>query len=98
MLFSPSELTERLGRRIRERRLQLKLTQRESAERAGVAYRTWSRLESEGKASIEDLVRAAIALRCEQDLESLFPEPPAHSMNDLLDRQRRLGTRQKRRV
>jgi len=89
MIFSPTELTARLGDRIRARRRGLGLTQQESAERAGVAYRTWRRLEDEGKASIEDLVRAALALRCEHELEALFPEPPARTMDELLERQRR---------
>lgn len=63
-------------------------TQADAAARAGVAYRTWRRLESDGKASIEDLVRAAIALRCERDLGVLFPEPAATSMDALLQQQR----------
>ena len=45
-------------------------------------------MEAEGKASIDDLVRAAIALRCEQNLAALFPEIPAATMDDLLAKQR----------
>lgn len=77
-----------LGQRIKARRVALGLTQKAAAERSGVAYRTWRRMEGEGKASTEDLVRAAIALRCEQDLARLFPEPAASSMDELLERQR----------
>ena len=87
MLYTPRELAQMLGQRIKSRRLGLGWTQAETAERAGVAYRTWRRLETEGKASIEDLARAAIALRCEQELAILFPEPAASSMDDLLARQ-----------
>lgn len=64
------------------------LTQADAAGRAGVAYRTWRRMEKDGSASIEDLVRGAIALRCEQGLEALFPEPVASNMDELLNRQR----------
>jgi hypothetical protein len=46
-------------------------------------------METEGKASIDDLVRAAVALRCEQDLKTLFPEPAAASMDALLERQQK---------
>jgi transcriptional regulator with XRE-family HTH domain len=66
----------------------LNLTQAEAAEKSGVAYRTWRRMEKEGRASIEDLIRAAIALRCEQGLSTLFPEPAASSMDELLVMQR----------
>jgi transcriptional regulator with XRE-family HTH domain len=78
----------RLGGQIRTRRLAMGLTQADAAGRAGVAYRTWRRMEKDGSASIEDLVRAAIALRCEQGLAALFPEPAASSMDELLARQR----------
>lgn len=87
MLYTPLEIAQVLGQRIKARRQNIGWTQAATAERAGVAYRTWRRLESEGKASIEDLVRAAIALRCEQDLATLFPEPAASSMDELLARQ-----------
>jgi transcriptional regulator with XRE-family HTH domain len=88
MLKTPVEFAASLGQRIKARRLGMNYTQADAAARAGVAYRTWRRLESEGKASIEDLVRAAIALRCERDLAALFPEPAATSMDALLQQQR----------
>lgn len=78
------ELQAELGQRIRARRLGLGLSQRDAAMRAGVAYRTWRRMEAEGSASIEDLVKAAVALRCEEGLEGLFPAPVAKSMDELL--------------
>jgi transcriptional regulator with XRE-family HTH domain len=77
-----------LGDQIRTRRLAMGLTQLDAAGRAGVAYRTWRRLEKDGSASIEDLVRAAIALRCEPGLDGLFPEPAASNMDELLVMQR----------
>ena len=88
MLQTPLELTATLGQRIKARRLGMGYTQADAAARAGVAYRTWRRLESEGKASVEDLVRAAIALRCERDVASLFPRPAATSMDALLQQQK----------
>lgn len=88
MLHTPSEIAADLGRKIQHRRLAMNLTQVNAAARAGVSYRTWRRLEAEGKASIDDLVRAAVALRCEQDLFSLFPEPVASSMDALLEQKR----------
>jgi transcriptional regulator with XRE-family HTH domain len=87
MLKTAPELMKDLADCIRVRRLALDLSQQEAAQRSGVAYRTWRRLETEGKASIEDLVKAAIALRCEEALETLFPAPVATSLDDLLKRQ-----------
>jgi len=62
----------------------MRLTQQEAATRAGVAYRTWRRLEGQGGASIEDMVKAAMMLRCEEGVEQLFPPPAASSLDQLL--------------
>ena len=89
MFETPLEMAQAIGAHIRVRRLGFGWGQAEAADRAGVSYRTWRRMETEGKASIDDLVRAAITLRCEQDLKTLFPEPAATSMDALLERQQR---------
>jgi transcriptional regulator with XRE-family HTH domain len=87
MLKTTTELLQELGARIKTRRLALGWLQPDTARRAGVSLRTWQRLENEGLASIRDLARAAIALRCEEGLADLFPEPPAASLDDLLRRE-----------
>jgi transcriptional regulator with XRE-family HTH domain len=79
-----SDLLAQTGRQIRKRRLSMNLTQAEAAAKSGVAYRTWRRMEKDGSASIEDLIRAAIAMRCERGLGELFPELAASSMDELL--------------
>lgn len=87
MLKTSAELVQELADRVKVRRLAMGLPQLEVAQRSGIAYRTWRRLETEGKASIEDLIKAAIALRCEEALTALFPELAAASLDDLLRRQ-----------
>ena len=89
MLRTSTELAQDLADQVKARRLALGLTQQEAAQRSGVAYRTWRRLETQAKASIEDLIKAAIALRCEETLAMLFPEPAAASLDDLLKHQTR---------
>ena len=88
MLETPVEMAVDLGKRVRACRDAFGWTQAAAAERAGISYRTWRRLETEGKASIDDLIRAAIALRCEHMLKALFPPPFANNMDSLLERQR----------
>lgn len=97
MLETPGEMAVDLGKRIRACRDALGWTQAAAAERAGISYRTWRRLETAGKASIDDLVRAAIALRCEHTLKALFPPLSANNMDSLLERQRDIGRYSRRR-
>jgi hypothetical protein len=55
-------------------------------------------MEAEGRASIEDLVRAAIALRCDEGIVALFPQVPATNMDELLAHQRQAANRQRQRA
>ncbi|MDX5393138.1 MAG: helix-turn-helix transcriptional regulator [Pseudomonadota bacterium] len=87
MIETPAEILHDLAGRIRARRVALGWPQLEAAQRAGVAYRTWRRLETEGRASLEDMVKAAVALRCEDALQVLFPLPVASDLDALLAQQ-----------
>jgi transcriptional regulator with XRE-family HTH domain len=87
MLKTPSEILHELGEAIRARRIGQGWSQSEAALRAGVGLRTWRRLEIGGQATIDTLVNAAIALRCEEGLSQLFPAPAARNLDDLLARQ-----------
>lgn len=60
-----------------------------------MGFRTWRRMETKGQATIENLVNAAIALRCEDRLLELFPAPAARSMDELLEQQRTAATKAK---
>lgn len=98
MFFTLQDQMIGLGKRIKARRLALDLTQQAASAKAGVAYRTWRRMEVEGKASIEDLIRAAIALRCDEGVAGLFPEMVANSMDELLAQQRKAAKSQRQRA
>ena len=87
MLRTADELLQDLAEAIRARRIGQGWSQREAADRSGVPYRTWRRLETGGEGSIRHLVQAAVALRCEDNLAQLFPAPAAASMDALLARQ-----------
>lgn len=88
MLKTAEGLLTDLGEAIRTRRVAQNWSQEEAARRAGMGVRTWRRLEFGGQATIENLVNAAIALRCEDRLSELFPAPAARSMDELLRQQR----------
>lgn len=87
MLETPEELRSALGRAIRTRRIALGWSQAMAAERAGIALSTWLRMEAQGPGRVDNLIAAAIALRCEAGLAQLFPAPPATSLDALLHQQ-----------
>ncbi len=87
MLKTPEELRLALGHAIRARRLGQGWSQEEAATRAGMGLSTWRRMEIHGPSLVENLIHAAIALRCEEGLDQLFPQPAASSLDELLQRQ-----------
>ncbi len=87
MLKTPEELRRELGDAIRTRRIGQGWSQEEAAARSGMGLSTWKRMEAHGPSLVDNLVNAAIALRCEEGLAQLFPAPAASSLDELLQRQ-----------
>jgi transcriptional regulator with XRE-family HTH domain len=87
MLQTPEELRTGLGEAIRVRRIAQGWSQAEAATRAGMGLSTWKRMEAQGPGTVENLINAAVALRCEEGIERLFPPPAASSLDALLQRQ-----------
>ncbi len=72
-LNTPAELQQKLGSGLRGLRLQKNFTQKELAEKAGVAPRSLTNLENGKGSSIETLVRALKALGATSAIENLAP-------------------------
>lgn len=72
---------------MRTRRVLQGWSQAEAAKRAGIGVATWQRMEAGGGGHIENLINAAMALRCEEAVDALFPAPAASNMDELLARQ-----------
>lgn len=84
MLASLDNLPLRLAERLRERRLALGWSRRTLGERSGVALETLRKFERTGQVSLPRLVRLAVALGVDDELERLFTAPLApRSLDDL---------------
>ncbi|MER2566928.1 MAG: helix-turn-helix domain-containing protein [Myxococcaceae bacterium] len=73
-----------LAERARALRVFRQLRQEELAERAGVGVMTVRRFEKTGRASIENVLRIAFALRAEAGFESLFEAPKYRTLDEAL--------------
>jgi transcriptional regulator with XRE-family HTH domain len=85
-LTSPSEILEGAAFRMKRRRIDLNLTQRELASRSGVSYGSLRLFEETGKASFEAVVKIAFALEAETEFETLFPPRPAKTLDEIVGR------------
>lgn len=82
-LQSSRELARTLAARVKALRLQRGWTQREAAERAGLAVATYRRFERTGSISLERLLKLAVVLDARSGLDQLFALPPARSLDEL---------------
>jgi transcriptional regulator with XRE-family HTH domain len=85
-LTSPLEILEGVAARMKRRRIDVNLTQRELASRSGVSYGSLRLFEETGKASFEAVVKIAFALEAEAEFEALFPPRPAKTLDEIVGR------------
>lgn len=82
-LQTPREMVRLLAQRVKALRLERGWTQRELAERAGLALDTYRRFERTGRISLERLLKLAVILDARSGIDQLFVPPPARSLADL---------------
>lgn len=90
---SPADICRSVAVRARAARLAANLSQEGLAERSGVSLGTLKRFEHTGAASLDVVVRIALALRLESGFEGLFVLPKFTSLDEVIatPRKRRRG-------
>lgn len=93
IITSPAEIIKTVSSKAVELRIDVGLTQRELATKAGVSYSSLRVFENTGKASFELVVKVAYALGAEDEFGALFKARPIKSLDDLAENKRRLRVR-----
>jgi|SRR5579872_2273645 len=88
-LFSPRDLSVRVGDRARERRLAFGLRQADLAIKAGVTLSTLRRFEAGQNVGFDAVTRIALALRAESEVAALFAPVETRSLDQLLESQKK---------
>jgi len=94
-MSSPVDVIRGLSERMKRRRIQHGLTQRELAARSNVSYGSLRLFEESGKISLESLVKIAFVLEAEAEFDHLFPSRPPQNIDDVVDRPLRQRVRRK---
>ncbi|OFZ49037.1 MAG: hypothetical protein A2381_15640 [Bdellovibrionales bacterium RIFOXYB1_FULL_37_110] len=71
-LSTPEEIGHELGYRLKQQRINKRLTQQELADRTGLDVGTIKNLENKGQCTLLTLIKIAIVLDCISDLTNLF--------------------------
>lgn len=77
------EICVEIGQRLKRQRLAQLLTQKDLAERAGIALGTVKNLESKGISSLESIIRVVMALGLVDELVPLFELKASQSMTPI---------------
>lgn len=81
---TPDSILKGIAGRVKERRLELNLTQKAFAKRAGVGYDAYRKFENTGDITLRNLVLCAIALDDADNFSDLFKKKSYQSLDDLL--------------
>lgn len=81
---NPLDVARQIAQRVKERRLELNLTQEGMAVRAGLKLPTYRRFERTGKISLEGLARIGFALNALHDFDALFSKRQYQSIDEIL--------------
>lgn len=84
--YTPSEIANILGQRLKTQRLSLNLTQAALAERSGIGISTVARIESGQGGTLDNIIRLAIALGMVNHFAELFDVLPT-SIEDVIAKQ-----------
>jgi len=82
--YTPDSILISIAKRVKERRLELNLTQKAFAKRAGVGYDAYRKFENTGDITLRNLVLCAITLDDVEAFFELFTKKSYQSIDDLL--------------
>ena len=92
---SNEEVLRELGKRIREVRIDMAMTQSEAAKKAGVTAKTISRIENGEDLAVSTMLNVLRALGLVQNIDALIPESTARPSVLIANEKERLRVRKK---
>jgi transcriptional regulator with XRE-family HTH domain len=82
--FNPASIAKKIAGRMRERRLERKLTQKALASKAGISLGSLKRFELTHEISLKHLLKIALVLDATADFSVLFAKQHYQSIDELL--------------
>ena len=81
---TPLSVAQAVASRVKQRRLALRLTQVELAQKAGIPLATYRLFETKGQIAFSGLLQIAFALDCMSDFDALFASQSWATMDEML--------------
>lgn len=82
---TPSDVTERLAKKLRAIRKRKKITQKQLASRSNVSYAPLRKFEKTGQISLESFVKITMKLGVVDEINDLFSQPRYSSIEEAIN-------------
>ncbi|MBR3638481.1 MAG: helix-turn-helix transcriptional regulator [Lachnospiraceae bacterium] len=82
---TPTDITLKIARRIKNIRKRRKITQQQLAARSNVSYASLKKFEQTGQISLISLVKIAMELDLTDELNNLFTTPVYKSIDEVIN-------------
>ncbi|MEI6576808.1 MAG: helix-turn-helix transcriptional regulator [Bacteroidota bacterium] len=94
--FNPKSIANKISGNLRERRLNLNLTQQALAGRSGVSLSTLKHFENKAEISLTNLLRIAVAIDATEEFYQLFSVRQYGSIDEILSAKKAIKRRRGR--
>jgi len=94
--ITAEKLSLQIANKVKQRRLEMNLTQAGMAARSGVNINTYRRFESSGEIAFLNLIRIASALEMTDDISRLFSQKKYRSLDEVISSKKKERKRGKR--
>lgn len=78
------DICKAISERVRQRRLELNLTQEGMSQRSGINISSYRRFERHGLISLEGLIKISFVIGMEDDFDKLFAQRIYNSIDDVV--------------
>lgn len=85
--ISPDSILKGIAERVKDRRLELNLTQKAFAKRTGVGYDAYRKFENTGEITLRNLVLCAVTLDDVEAFTEIFNKKSYQSIEEILKTQ-----------
>ncbi|MDD2524033.1 MAG: helix-turn-helix transcriptional regulator [Endomicrobiia bacterium] len=85
--FNPSKISKGISDRLKQRRLELNLTQSALSKMSGVSLGTLKRFENKHEISLKSLIKLAISLNASDDFKKIFTKQNFENISDVINTQ-----------
>lgn len=96
--LNSAAITNAIAQKARQNRLELNLTQKALATRAGISFGSLRRFENTGEISFKSLILIAIALDATDEFDSLFTKQKYQSIDQLVNAKQSLTKKRGRKT